>query len=428
MDSMNRIAGARRTMKAVFYSICAALMLTTHTVVAFAASAYTLDDLLKLALEQSPLITIAKAREDAASASMMTARAFSNPELELGAGPTRYRTPGGQGSDGNWGVAISQPLEFSGVRQARQEVAASNLKIANLNTELTTFDLQIRIKAAFYDVLQRQDVLLLAEGDRNLLQDISERVKVRVDVGESPRYELIKADTEALAAERDYQTAFTRVLESKAYLRGLVGNALPDSFGLIGEIPTDSSLPPISELVARVPQTSQVVQLRAAIETAEAKIKLQEKLRNPGLTLKAGIEQDPDLRQIRLGLAIPIPVWDQRRGQIMEAGAELREYQAMLIERELSLGRDLNAAYQRYNVAKQQLDAFETGLLEQAESVLKVAESAYRFGERGILDYLDAQRTYRSVRKDYQSARYAYIAAILEIEQLLGEQLVREKS
>lgn len=428
MFSMNRTAGARRTLVAVFSSICGALMLSAHSIAASAASAYTLDEVLKLALAQSPVITIAKAREDAVSASMITARAFINPELELGAGPTRYRTPGGLGNDGNWGVAISQPLEFSGVRQARQELAASNLKIANLNTGLATFDLQIRIKAAFYDVLQRQDVLVLAEGDRRLLKDIRERVKVRVDVGESPRYELIKADTEALAAERDYQTALTQVLEAKAYLRGLVGTAMPESYALIGEIPTESSLPPVSELADRVPQTSQVEQLRAAIKTAEAKVKLQEKLRNPGLTLKAGIEQDPDLRQLRLGLAIPIPVWDQRRGQIMEAAAELREYQAMLTERELSLSRDLNAAYQRYNVAQQQLDAFENGLLEQAESVLKVAEAAYRFGERGILDYLDAQRTYRSVRKDYQSARYAYIVAILEIEQLLGEQLVREKS
>ncbi len=428
MFSMDRLAGARRTHARFFAGTGAALVLLMHSIVASAGAAFSLDDVLQLALTQNPAITIAKAREDAASASMVTARALINPELELGAGPTRYRTPGGLGNNGNWGVAISQPLEFSGVRQARQEVAASNMKIASLNTQLATFDLQIRIKAAFYAVLQRQDILVLAEGDRRLLNDIRERVKVRVDVGESPRYELIKADTEALAAERDYQTALTQVLEAKAYLRGLVGAAMPESYALNGEIPTESSLPPVSELAAKVAQTSQVAQMRAAIETAEAKVKLQEKLRNPGVTLKAGIEQDPDLRQIRLGLAIPIPVWDQRRGQILEASAELREYQALLRDLELSLSRDLNAAYQRYTIAKQQLDAFETGLLAQAESVLKVAEAAYRFGERGILDYLDAQRTYRSVRKDYQSARYAYIAAILEIEQLLGEPLVREKS
>jgi len=56
--------------------------------------------------------------------------------------------------------------------------------------------------------------------------------------------------------------------------------------------------------------------------------------------------------------------------------------------------------------------------------VLKTAEAAYRFGERGILDYLDAQRTFRIVRKDYLAARYDYVSAMLEIERLLGTELL----
>ena len=67
---------------------------------------------------------------------------------------------------------------------------------------------------------------------------------------------------------------------------------------------------------------------------------------------------------------------------------------------------------------------FESGLLSQAESVLKVAESAYKYGERGILEYLDAQRTYRVVKKDYLTARFDYVATMIEVERLVGTQLV----
>lgn len=409
--------------------LCAALtLLLLHTPGAFAEVRYSLNDVLQMAQTQSPIIEAAKAREAAASASIITARTIANPELEFGMGPTRYRTPGGLGNDGNWGTAISQPLEFPGVRQARQAVATSSLKIASLGTELTAIELETRVKSAFYEVLQRQAILLVAQGDRQLLTDIRDRVKLRVDVGESPRYELIKADTEWLAAERDYQTALTQVLEAKAYLRGLVGADMPEDFGLAGEIPLGSRLPPLPDLLAKIPETRQVAQLRGAIEAAEAKVRLQEKLRMPGVTVKAGIEQDPDLRQFRLGIAVPIPVWDQRRGPVLEAAAELSEQNALLRDREQALNRELNAAYQRYTVARQQLDAFENGLLVQAESALKVAEAAYRFGERGILDYLDAQRTYRAVRKDYLSASYGYIDAILQIEQLLGEPIIRDIS
>jgi cobalt-zinc-cadmium efflux system outer membrane protein len=75
-------------------------------------------------------------------------------------------------------------------------------------------------------------------------------------------------------------------------------------------------------------------------------------------------------------------------------------------------------------IAKDQVTTFEENLLAQAESVLKVVESAYRYGERGILEYLDAQRTQRIVRKDYLSAKYDYLISVLQIEQLLGTNIM----
>ncbi|WP_416384102.1 TolC family protein, partial [Parvimonas sp. M13] len=48
----------------------------------------------------------------------------------------------------------------------------------------------------------------------------------------------------------------------------------------------------------------------------------------------------------------------------------------------------------------------------------KVAEAAYRFGERGILEVLDAQRTFRAVRNELISARYDLVNAVAEIERL----------
>lgn len=396
---------------------------TTHS-----AQSFTLEQIVKIAAEQNPSINISKAREDAATASVITATTYANPQFEIGAGPSNYITPGGQGNNRNWGVALSQPLDFPSVRNAKREVAEKNVDVATLGIELTKTDVRTRVKSAFYDVLQRQAVLEIAEADRNLLKDIRERVKLRVDVGESPKYELIKADTEALAAERDYQAARVRVIESKAYLRGLIGAVVPEDYNLTGELPLSASLPSIEKIRVLVNDAVQLRQIRAAIKTSEANLRLQEKLRNPGLTVRAGIEQDPDLRQLRLGVLIPIPVWDQRGGPIAQAAAELKEVNAMLSERELAINRDIESAYQRYLISQQQVVAFESGLLSQAESVLKVAEAAYRFGERGILDYLDAQRTKRVVSKDYLSARYEYINTMLEIERLLGYELLEVKS
>jgi cobalt-zinc-cadmium efflux system outer membrane protein len=412
-------------MKIIYCFFMLAAMVTGQVE---AANTYTLVQVVDVALTQSPSVMIAKAQEDAATASVTTAKSYLNPQLEFGAGPSHYRDRSvSKDTKGNWGVALSQTLEFSDVRRARREIAESGVKTAGFTSDLIRLELKVRVKNAFYNVLQKQEVLKLVEADQQLLQTIRDRVKLKTDIGESPKYELIKAETELLAAQRDYQAALVRVVESKALLRGLVGSGISNDFELSGQLPLSESLPRLDALRDQISQSPYLQQVRAAAEIAEAKLKLEESLRNPGLTLKAGVEQDPDLLQYRLGLAIPLPLWTNREGQIAEASANIRQAQAQLGDRELGLSRDLETAYQRYLIAQGQVNAFETGLLEQARSVLKVAEAAYKFGERGILEYLDAQRTYRSVRKDYLAARYDYVAAMLEIERLIGAELLATK-
>jgi cobalt-zinc-cadmium efflux system outer membrane protein len=200
---------------------------------------------------------------------------------------------------------------------------------------------------------------------------------------------------------------------------------MPVNYEVTGELPMRQSLPSISTLRDQISQSPQLKQVRAASQTADAKLRLEQNLRNPGLTLKAGIEQDPDLTSYRLGLALPLPLWNQRQGQIAEAAANVNQVQAVLSDRELALTRDLDSSYQRYIIAQNQVASFESGLLAQSESVLKVAEAAYRYGERGILEYLDAQRVYRIVKKDYLAAKFDYVSAMLEIERLLGFELLQ---
>jgi cobalt-zinc-cadmium efflux system outer membrane protein len=394
----------------------------------WAAPQYSLQDLIDIAKRENPVLDILKAKEDAAKSSVVTAESFLNPEIEAGSGPSKYRTPStNPNQKQNWGVTLSQPLEFPNVRSARKAVAESRVNYAGSVTEATIINLSLQIKKAFYEVLQNEAILKIAEGDRDALKDIRERVALRVEVGEAPRYELIKADTELIAAQRDADAAKLRIYESKLYLRGLVSKSIMDAFDVTGSLPPSDIALNMEQLKDDINKSPRLKQIKASSEIAENRLRLEEKLINPGVTLKAGVDQDPDITSYRFGLSIPIPIWNQRQGLIGEAAANYREVQAQYTDQELALRRDIEAAFQRYLIAQQQVKTFESSLLSQAESVLKVAESAYRYGERGILEYLDAQRTYRLVRKDYLASRYDYIVAILEIEQLLGMDILENK-
>lgn len=401
-------------------------LLTCFATLSHAGQIFTLSELTEAALKNNPTILVSKARQEAALAGLTSARAYTNPEIEFGAGPTKFRD-GRSETKNNWGLALSQPLEFGSLREARQSLAQTGIQSAEVGSELTQIALKNRVRAAFYEVIQRQNFLELVESDKKLLGQIQEKVALRVKVGESPRYELIKAETELLTVERDYQAAKIRIEESKGMLRGLIGRSIPVQFELRGSLPINSQLESLASLQAKVASSPFIRQAEQFNKSAEAKFKLEQQLRNPGLTLKAGVNQDPDLTSFRIGLAIPLPLWSKREGPIAEAAAGMLQAQSQLDNEDLTLQRELESGYQRYQVARQQVAAYESGLLARAESVLKVAESGYRYGERGILDYLDAQRTYRAVRKDQLTAVYDLIISVLEIERLLGTELLEEK-
>ena len=161
-----------------------------------------------------------------------------------------------------------------------------------------------------------------------------------------------------------------------------------------------------------------LAQARAEAKRAEARLETERALRVPQPSVRAGFEQQPDTNKWVLGIGIPIPVWDQRQGQIGEAVAAFQEANANVERRRVELVAALDDAYGRFQVATQTLAAYEGGILKQAEAALRVAEAAYRFGERGFLEVLDAQRVLRSARFEALAARFDQRAALIEIEQL----------
>jgi cobalt-zinc-cadmium efflux system outer membrane protein len=126
----------------------------------------------------------------------------------------------------------------------------------------------------------------------------------------------------------------------------------------------------------------------------------------------------PGALDARVGVLVSLPLFDRREGPIASAQAHLEQARRELADRELQLDQALTVAWQRYQIARAQVGAYETGILPQAQAALRVAEAAYRYGERGILDYLDAQRTLRSLRNELNATRFELHAANVELERL----------
>lgn len=384
---------------------------------------FDLQMLLDKAIAENPSIAVSKAQTAAAAAGITVSRSYYNPDLEIMTGPSRARHID-QRSRQNYGITITQPLDFLSTRASRREYAEQQFNYAEKGIHTTSFDLRNQIKAAYLNVLLRQQIMEMLGANLTLLQQVQSRVKRKVEIGEAARYELIKADTEVLATERDYASAQTRIDEAKAILHGMIGN-MPDSFEIKRQLPTISSLPDITELRRSAENNPYLQQLLSARDSAEAKLKLEQSLRFPGVTLKSDFTQDPDLNTFRLGVVVPLPVWNRREGQIAQAAAGIEEANANIKQQQLLLRKEIDSAYQRTVIASNQLKVFENGLLQQSQATLSRAEAAYKFGERGILEYLDAQRVNREVKRDYLIAKFDYFFSVLQIERFIGSDLVQ---
>jgi cobalt-zinc-cadmium efflux system outer membrane protein len=86
---------------------------------------------------------------------------------------------------------------------------------------------------------------------------------------------------------------------------------------------------------------------------------------------------------------------------------------------------DVEKAFTAYNVSRERLRLFTGGALGTAADVRRIEEIAYRDGGRGLLDYLDAQRTYNQTLVDYNSARYDFLVSLYQLEFATGTPISR---
>jgi cobalt-zinc-cadmium efflux system outer membrane protein len=118
-----------------------------------------------------------------------------------------------------------------------------------------------------------------------------------------------------------------------------------------------------------------------------------------------------------------IPLLDRRSGVIAQASAELSRAQIQLDGRKAEIKQEIYFTWKSMEMARLRIEALSQGSMREAEAALRVAQAAYRFGERGILDVLDAQRVLRSVRADLIQARYQLQEARVKLDQLIGQDM-----
>jgi cobalt-zinc-cadmium efflux system outer membrane protein len=380
----------------------------------------TLAQAIAMAQRNHPRLQEASAVTLRATAAARVTHAYTNPSLEVFAGEQYARPvsiPGIPGLLQHY--AAYQAIEIPSERRARQRVAQFSVASSRSAQQSVMLSVVGDVKHAFYNALRRREEIGHAQENLQLVEDLRRRVEVSVNVGEEGRLELTRAEAELGRARFAVTSAQLEFANAITLLRVAIAADGDADLDPQGEFEGRITLPPLKQL------RDHMMQIHPALAASQAEIQAtlftldrERALRIPQPVAFAEFENQPDLRFWRTGVTVPIPLWDRRQGQIGEAKAATVQSIAVLHQRTLELVSALERAYEQYQLADQQVTSLESGSLRAAVSAVEAAKAAYRFGERGIVEVLDAQRVLQGVRGDLVDAQFARQSALVDLEEL----------
>ncbi|HCC68295.1 MAG TPA: hypothetical protein DEP99_00175 [Nitrospiraceae bacterium] len=392
------------------------MFLMPHSVPAEEKRVFTLDELLSMAVAVNPSAAVFRARLEASKGNAVSASAYPNPEVDIESGMGKFLEPE------EYSLGIGQPLEWPSKRHFRKEAAKASVEASE--KELDDFHLQLRaeVKKSFFRLLRDKKILDAARENSKIAGELLKTVELKVKAGESPEFELIKATVEARRADKELKRAGNAIAASKAILNGLLGNTLKNDFDVEGEFKATERKYELQALLSNAMEKHPLV-LKAQKDAAVKGYLLEKEKASifPDVTVRVFFNREIDRDLYGVGLSIPIPLWYKREGEIATASAEKMRVEAEVHRVKVELAKSITVEYQNYTMALDQIEVFEKGLLGQAEEALRIADFSYRQGEYSLLDYLDAQRVYRSIVIEYFQALFELEASLATLERVAGE-------
>lgn len=163
-------------------------------------------------------------------------------------------------------------------------------------------------------------------------------------------------------------------------------------------------------------------QARLEVDKRQAMVELEEARRVPDVTLTLGAKRDQQVgrNQAVIGLAIPIPVLDTNRGNLLQALRLHDKAEADFQATRIRVETEWVQLTERQRFAQAEVDVLRSEVLPGAESAWQAATTGFELGKFSFLDALDAQRTLLQARAQYLRALNELYRTNANIDRLLG--------
>jgi outer membrane protein, heavy metal efflux system len=403
------------------YFVAAFMVVATLGWSAEPTAPLTLDAAIAEALQKNPELRALGADVASARGEVTTANTWDNPELLVQPG-VRDTKNGGQSTTEFHGVfELKQTIEFPGKRRLRRALAEKNVEVRQLALDAFRTQLAIVVRHAFYTLRLSQETVALRVHGVTLASEFVAGARKRVESGFASEFDATKADVELVSTQKALHETRAQAMSARAALNTWLGRKPDAELNVTGTL--DANLPPLAEtnLLAQVLARNPGIKVQEAeVERTGLSLQSVRKSRWPDFSIGPSVEYLQDEQTYDVGISLPLPLWDSKKGGVASATAEQEKAVAELEKLRREVVRDVTSAYHNLQAARESLALYTPGLRDKLKADLDAATQGYSDGRTSLLNYLEVRRTYFDTQADYLDALQKLHDAQAALETAIG--------
>ncbi len=300
---------------------------------------------------------------------------------------------------------------------ARDQTAVTGAQVADAERTLA------------FSVGQQFVSVLLAESTLQFALQALQSFQQTVDIGEAQfkagaisEGDYLKIKLQLLQFQTDVSSARLARVQTLVSLRELLGyNAVPADYDVIGDLAYQPLKANMEDLQMKAVDLRP--DLRAAkfgITAAQSQIllaKANAKVDVNGTFLYTHVSGD---NTASMFVNFALPIFNRNQGEIARTGYALTQAQELQQFASDAVLSDVANAYEAVRSNDEVVQLYTSGYLKQAQDSRDISEYAYNRGAASLLDFLDAERSYRSVQLAYRQALGSYMTALEQLKGAVG--------
>lgn len=313
-------------------------------------------------------------------------------------------------------------------RELRLESARKATDIAVSDQADLERTLLFNLRNAFVQILQAKAVLALARENLSYYDHVISVNQDRYKAGDIAEVDLDRLELQRVQFESDLQTAEVNLRTAKIQLLTLLNDRTPvEQFDVTGPFDFTERIQPLEEfrrmaLEAR-PDLKAAIQ---AVDKAETDHRLAVADGSTDPTFGVDAARNPPI-PVYLGFSVTIPlrVFDRNQGEKLRTQLDIGRSEKLRDAARAQVFSDVDSAYATVNSTIALLRPYKAKYLKQAIKVRDTVSFSYQRGGASLLEFLDAQRDYRSVQLSYLNLVGSYLTAANQLNTGVGREVIQ---